>query len=71
MAQAVAQVDDYYHQNETLPEGIDGNKLLISAELSDAWGESLRYDRLEGERFHVRSAGPDREFDTADDLTRS
>lgn len=33
----------------------------------DQWGQELLY-RNEGARIHVISAGPDREFDTADDI---
>lgn len=49
-----------------LPEGIEGNKVVIQH--NDAWGRSLRYDRTNNE-FVIRSAGADGEFETADDIT--
>jgi hypothetical protein len=68
---AVAEIEDFRLENHQLPEGIKGNMLLIEAELVDAWGEDLRYDAIDKQQYTVRSAGPDKEFDTSDDLTRS
>ena len=63
-------VEDFRVDNKYLPDGIDGNKLLIAKDLQDAWGTSIRYDALDDHNYLIRSAGPDKEFDTADDLTR-
>jgi hypothetical protein len=71
MQTAVDKIEAYTVENGRAPEGIEGNMLLIEADLNDAWGESLRYDALEKNAFAIRSAGPDKKFDTADDLTRS
>jgi hypothetical protein len=49
-----------------LPQWIDAN--MVAIKHKDAWGESLRFD-IEKEGALLRSAGPDREFDTSDDLT--
>jgi hypothetical protein len=49
-----------------LPSDIDANMLVIKH--VDPWGESLRYD-AEFDHGIVRSAGPDRTFDTKDDIT--
>lgn len=68
---AVVTVESFEHENGHLPEGVDGNKLLINAELNDGWGQSIRYEPLDKDSFQVRSAGPDETFDTSDDLTRS
>lgn len=69
-ASAVAAVEEYQmHHGGRLPEGIEGNKLLITRKLNDAWGSELRYDAL-ARGYLIRSAGPDRQFETADDLTR-
>ncbi|HTB15611.1 MAG TPA: MG2 domain-containing protein [Bryobacteraceae bacterium] len=39
-------------------------------EVTDPWGTKLRIERLwTASQFLVRSAGPDKQFDTADDLT--
>jgi hypothetical protein len=37
---------------------------------SDAWGIAIKYDRLTDEEFRLISAGPDREFDTEDDISK-
>lgn len=71
LSAAVATIESYKIDHERLPEDIDGNKLLIRAEIKDAWGQSLRFDPTGGSDYLVRSAGPDAEFDTGDDLTRS
>ena len=66
---AVAAINEFKYHNDKLPEGIQGNKMLISAELTDAWGTDLRYEPVNKNEFVVRSAGPDQKFETADDLT--
>jgi hypothetical protein len=50
-----------------LPNDIDANMLVIKH--VDPWGESLRYD-AELDHAIVRSAGPDRQFDTSDDVMK-
>lgn len=62
---ATERVELYRAEHQGLPEGIEGNKLVIAFE--DGWGEALRYDPLE-RGYALRSAGADRQFDTADDL---
>ena len=52
------------HDGE-LPNDIDANMLVIKH--VDPWGESLRFDAEVGHAV-VRSAGPDRKFDTGDDV---
>lgn len=51
--------------NQQLPENIEGIKLV--QDYKDAWGESLRYDRT-GDKFKIRSSGPDKKMDTPDDI---
>ena len=48
------------------PEGIEGNKMVLSIE--DGWRTSLSYEP-DDNGYTLRSAGPDRDFDTRDDLT--
>ncbi len=36
----------------------------------DGWGREFRYVRLSQDAFRLSSAGPDGEFDTADDISR-
>mgnify|MGYP007073184359 CR=1 FL=1 len=69
MEQAVASIEQFHREHKMLPEGVDGNKLLIAADLNDAWGQSLRYDPIDDDEYLIRSAGPDQKFDTSDDLT--
>ncbi len=63
--QATEVIEQYRQTTGRLPEGIEGNKLVL--QFSDAWGNALRYD-LDDSDYTIRSSGPDREFDTADDL---
>lgn len=59
-------IENYRSENNTLPDGIEGNKLVV--EKKDGWGTELRYD-LEGDSYLIRSAGPDKKFNTSDDVT--
>jgi hypothetical protein len=67
----VAKIEEFRLENSSLPEGVEGNMLLIRANLVDAWGEDLRYEPIDKQNYAVRSAGPDKQFDTPDDITRS
>ncbi len=50
-----------------VPQGHDS----VSVQWVDVWGTPLRYHPLrEGRAFEIRSAGPDRQFETFDDLIR-
>ena len=49
-----------------LPSDLRANELVVG--YIDPWGESLRFD-MEAEGGNIRSAGPDVEFNTSDDLT--
>ena len=66
IAAAEADVQQKIAESGELPEGIEGNKVVVRR--SDAWGGALRYDRGDN-AFTVRSAGADGRFDTADDFT--
>jgi hypothetical protein len=61
-------IEDRDKHNGELPNDIDANMIVIKH--IDPWGESLRFD-LEVDHGIVRSAGPDKEFDTKDDLTKT
>lgn len=41
---------------------------LFSGDPSDGWGTPLKYERLSEENYRLISAGPDRTFDTDDDI---
>jgi len=49
------------------PIGGDDTSLLPK-NMVDAWGTPFQY-KLDGNKFEIRSAGPDRSMGTADDLT--
>lgn len=46
----------------------DGEPLLESGNLNDAWGNPFEY-KLEGKKYKITSAGPDSIMGTEDDLT--
>jgi hypothetical protein len=66
LAEAEHIIDTYHIDNDKLPDGIEGNKLLVN--LQDGWGGSIRYDQEDDQRYLVRSPGEDGEFDTDDDV---
>ncbi|MEW4565710.1 hypothetical protein AB1K70_24525 [Bremerella sp. JC770] len=64
--QACVEIESYRQENNKLPEGIEGNKLVLKFE--DAFGNAVRYEPEEDGKFAIRSAGIDGQFDTRDDL---
>jgi hypothetical protein len=58
-------IEKHRTESGSLPGNEDGNRLI--EHLEDGWGNPLSYE-LDGERYVVRSAGPDGEFGTSDDL---
>ncbi|MHC2066726.1 type II secretion system protein GspG [Bremerella sp. T1] len=62
---ACVEVESFRQENNKLPEGIEGNKLVLKYE--DAYGNAVRYEPEEDGKFAIRSAGPDGTFDTNDD----
>lgn len=69
LAMASAEIiEDRDNHSGELPNDIDANMIVIKH--IDPWGESLRFD-LEVNKGIIRSAGPDKEFDTRDDLTKT
>ncbi|QDU75182.1 hypothetical protein Pan97_22060 [Bremerella volcania] len=63
---ACVEIESYRQENNKLPEGIEGNKLVLKFE--DAYGNAVRYEPEDDGRFAIRSAGIDGKFDTSDDL---
>ena len=63
---ACVEIESYRQENGKLPEGIEGNKLVLKYE--DPYGNALRYEPEEDHKFGIRSAGADGKFDTPDDL---
>jgi len=59
-------------EGEGLPENLGALRRFhpTAGSTPDAWGRSIRYERLSDSSFRLRSAGPDGVFDTADDIVR-
>jgi hypothetical protein len=66
IAEARVAIERYRSEHNLLPDGIEGNKLVIEHE--DAWGTALRYE-VTGDTYLIRSAGSDQQFNTGDDIT--
>lgn len=57
---------------EDLTKDIDGQKgLLDTSALTDKWGTKFSFKNEGGGYFEIRSAGPDTQMNTADDLFNS
>ena len=64
---AVDELETYRDSHDgQLPSIIDSNMLVIKH--VDPWGESLRFDG-HGDHALIRSAGPDKKFESNDDVT--
>jgi hypothetical protein len=63
-------VDGYGREIGRVPPGLSGAGVWNrdrDGQISDVWGSRVRYTAAEG-RFELRSAGPDRAYDTRDDV---
>jgi hypothetical protein len=65
MSEAKKQIEAFRTENERLPDGVEGNKIV--ATFKDSEGNPLRYE-LKEDTYLIRSAGKDQKFETADDL---
>ncbi len=69
----IASIEDYKGRHEgAWPESLTdlGSAAVPFQVPEDGWGVPVRYTRTDADG-EVRSAGPDKEFDTADDVTRA
>lgn len=66
IAIAERELDEFREDTGYLPNGIDGNMLMLKH--TDAWGKEIRYD-AETLPTTLRSAGPDQAYNTDDDVT--
>lgn len=66
------EVLTYTSEGEGLPESLEALRRFhpAAASAADAWGTPIRYQRLSDSSFRLTSAGPDKAFDTADDIVR-
>lgn len=69
IAEAAAAVENHRYAAGELPDNPRGQVLIV--DFTDAYGNALHYQRLDGNRFEVRSAGPDELYHTTDDLTNA
>lgn len=60
-------IEEYRAAFGIMPDGIEGNKKIITRDITDPWGEYVSYER-EKDGYRIRSAGPDKEFNTGDDV---
>lgn len=66
--QVAGEFEDWRNKNSgELPGWVDAN--MVALGYQDPWGQGLRFD-AEGDHAILRSAGPDSQFDTGDDVTR-
>jgi general secretion pathway protein G len=66
------RVGKYPSAIDDLAKEIDGQKGLLDATaLTDKWGTKYGYKNEGGGYFEIRSAGPDMQMNTADDILNS
>ena len=65
--QADQKIKDYEKQNHALPDDETGQALVQG--FVDGNGVPVRYRLVKPDKYELRSAGPDQQFDTPDDLT--
>ena len=58
----------YPGQLSELQEGDDDNPPLLEGEITDPWGNEIKYEKR-GKRIYLTSFGPDGEDGTEDDIT--
>jgi len=62
------QINEFIMQNGgELPDEIEGNRLAVQNQ--DAWGQELQYQPTK-QGFIILSAGPDKKFQTRDDVSK-
>ena len=58
----------YPTQLSELQEGDDDNPPILDGDITDPWGNEIKYER-KGKRIYLTSFGPDGEEGTEDDIT--
>jgi hypothetical protein len=66
------EIFSYAAEGDGLPDRLEALRRNppTAGGLLDAWGRKIRYEKLSGDSFRLRSAGPDGAFDTADDIIK-
>ena len=66
------EIQSYTAMQGRTPKSLKEFQALRTMPVSalDAWGKTIRYERLSDEDFRLISAGADGEFDTSDDIVK-
>lgn len=66
------EVLTFASEGEGLPDSLQALRRFhpTAGSLPDAWGRTIRYEKLADDSFRLTSAGPDGAFGTADDISR-
>lgn len=67
LARAAHQINEFAVRHGRLPSTLAETD---SSGATDPWGTALEYQPQPGGTYTLRSAGPDRQFGTADDISR-
>ncbi len=66
---AQIEIDNYYYDNNTLPDDATGSQLVGIH--SDSWGSPYRYRRIDAQNYEIISDGADAIPGTGDDIVQS
>lgn len=71
MSSLAHMIQSYSIQTGRTPDSLQEFQKFyrIPVTSQDAWGTSMRYERISDEKFRLISAGPDRTFSTTDDIS--
>lgn len=71
MALLAREILSYADQNE-LPSSLNELRRMNPHFIVpvDAWGLEIVYEKISADRFRLKSAGPDRKFETPDDIIK-
>lgn len=64
--EAKLKIESDRDANKALPDDAQGNALI--AGVKDGWEHPFQYKRIDDTHYEIRSAGPDGQFNTADDM---
>ena len=66
------EVLTFASEGEGLPDSLQALRRFhpTAGSLPDAWGRTIRYEKLADDSFRLTSAGPDGAFGTADDISK-
>ena len=66
---ARSTIESNVSRTRSLPSDSSGTSMVVRHR--DAWNRSLRYERLGNNRYQIISSGPDKQFDTRDDIKKT